>query len=460
MLSLNASLEIARRALQTQQLAMSVIGTNIANVNTPGYSRRRTVFQSGIEIETGVGTVGAGAEIVNIERIRDATIDTLFRKHNSNYGKWGGLRNHLSKVETVLNEPNVGSLGNAMEAFWGSWYDLSMEPENQAARAQVRELGKQLTSSFHELHGHLLDLQSNLTDEIEAHIDEINGISERLAQLNTMIMEGEFGGHGASGLRDERDLLLDQLSEIVNIQVDEQLDGSTTVMMGSQVLVQRYTGRQLVLATGTDRTAHSTEIMWRDSNQEASFSSGLLSGYITARDDKIQGYIDDLDELAAAFVGQVNTLHAAGFGLDGGTGRNFFNPERTGAAVIDLDTAILCGLDSIAASTGGLEGDGNQALLIANLKNGLVMESGSATISTFYNAMVGRIGFDSQEAASFADAEEFLLLDIDNQKLGVSGVSLDEEMTNLLAYQHAYEAMVQVTSTIDEMMASLIQNLG
>lgn len=459
MFGLNASLEIARRALQTQQLAMSVIGTNIANVNTPGYSRRRVVFQPGQEIETGWGTVGSGVNIVDIQRVRDKSLDVLFRKHNSNSGKWSGLDSYLSKVEMVLSEPGEDGLNGIMDNFWNAWQDLSMEPENTAVRAQVREYGSELCNYFHSMHSNLRDLQTNLVNEVTASVDEINQISSRLARLNTMVMEGEFGGQTAAGLRDERDQLIDELSNIVDVQIKEEADGSMTIMTGYQVLVHRDNARQIEVTTGLGGTSYSTTLVWEGTERSLSSTGGRLAGYISAKDEYIAGYIDDLNELAAGVVNTVNSAHVSGYGMDGSTGNNFFDPSKTLASNIAIDSAILADLDAIAASGGGLEGDGSGALNIANLRNSMAMRDGSLTLNGFYSNMVGGIGFDAQEAKSFQNSEEYLLLDVDSQRLGISGVSLDEEMTSLMAHQHSYMAMIQVTNTIDEMIVSLI-NIG
>ena len=221
MISLNSNLEIARRAMQANQLAMSVIGSNIANVNTPGYSRRRAAIQEAGGIDVGVGRVGAGAQVVDIRRVRDSILDGLYRKHQGDVGRWTGVEDYLNKVETLMNEPGSGGLGDVMGAFWASWEDLANEPENETARSQVRLRGQALCESFHRLESHLRGLQASLGDEVESLVGQVNQLSGQLAQINRMIQESELGGKEAGGLRDERDVLIDTLSEIVNVQVEE-----------------------------------------------------------------------------------------------------------------------------------------------------------------------------------------------------------------------------------------------
>ncbi len=456
MVSLHASLEIARRALQTHQLAMSVIGSNIANVNTPGYSRRTTVIRQTTDFDTRAGMVGTGVEAIDVRRGRDIVLDGLFRRQNSNVGRWDAQSSYLRRVETILSEPGEGGLSSSMARFWESWHELAKEPDNLALRGQVIARANALADTFHGLDSHLTSLQGSLTNDITGEIDQINRISDQIATINKSIVEGEVEGHEANALRDQRDLLIDQLSEIVDVQVTEQAAGSVLVQIGSQVLVQDGTSRNLELETGTGNTTWSSRLVWKGGTTEAVVTGGRLRGYLVARDEAIASYRNDLDALASTFVSQVNATHAAGTALDGSTGNLFFDPTGTTAKDISISDAVAANLDLIAASAGGQVGDGDQALAIANLQTGLTMSGGSATFDSFYNTLTGRIGLEAQESNSLLDMEEVLRLDIENQRLQVSGVSLDEEMSLLISHQHAYQAMVRVTATIDEMMSTLI----
>ncbi|MCK4546806.1 MAG: flagellar hook-associated protein FlgK [Candidatus Eisenbacteria sp.] len=457
MISLNASLEIAKRALQTHQLAMSVIGTNIANVNSPGYSRRRAVVAAAAAMDSGYGYVGAGVEVRNIERARDAVLDKFYRSHMSDLGKWAGIQNYLSNVETITNEPGAG-LSDVMGEFWSAWQDLANDPEQSATRSAVLLRGQELCSTFHRLSANFRDLKQSLNEEIGAQISRINELSGRLADLNGVIIDAEVGGHEASGLRDERDLLTDELSEIISVDVTESSDGSTIIRLNSQVLVQGNTHRELELSVRG--TTDSTSVVWKSTGREVLIEGGLMEGYITARDEYVNGYLADLDALAGALVSRINSAHSAGYGLDGSTGNNFFDPERVTAADIAIDPALASNLDLIAASAEGEVGDGRNALAIANLATANTMVGGSISFDDFYGSLVGRIGQESRVATSFLEAEELLVLGAETQRLGVSGVSLDEEMAYMLSYQHAYQAMARVVATIDEMMATLIHSLG
>ncbi len=460
MISLHANLEIAKRGMQTSQLAMNVLSSNIANVNTPGYSRRRPAIREGRGIDTGVGYLGSGSEVANIRRVRDSILDGLYRRHQSDVGRWSGVEDYLSKVETLMNEPGLGGLSDVMGEFWTSWEDLSNEPESAAVRSQVRLRGEALCDSFQRLDSHLRGLQTSLGDDIETLVGQVNEMSARLAEVNTMIRESELAGHEASGLRDERDLLLDQLSEVANLQVEESPDGMAIIMLGSQVLVQGGTARRIECPTGTPSRSGAYTFVWEGTDREVSVESGLLKGYLAARNEHIASYISDLDALAQGFVTQINAAHSSGYGLDGSTGTDFFDPGKVTAADISIDSDILGNLDLIAASAGGLVGDGQNALAIANLKSVSTMSGSSITFDAFYNTLVGRVGLECKEAVSMREAEELLVLDVENQRAAISGVSLDEEMAHLISYQHAYEAMVQVAGTIDEMLADLIAVLG
>jgi flagellar hook-associated protein 1 FlgK len=460
MISLHGNLEIAKRAMQTSQLAMAVLGNNIANVNTPGYSRQRPVIKECPEVDVGAGIFGTGSQIVDVLRTRDWVLDNLYRYHQSAVGRWSGIEDYMAKVETLMNEPGDGGLSDAMGAFWASWEDLANEPESASVRSQVRMRGQALCDGFHRLSTHLRNLQTSLGDEIVSLVDDVNRKAVRLAEINRLVQEGEVGGHEANALRDERDLLIDDLSELVDAQVEEASDGTVFVTIGTQILVQGRVARQLEVETDPESRSGAFHFIWANTEHEAVVESGLVSGYLMTRNERIESYITQLDNLAQAIVSQVNAVHSAGYGLDGSTGTNFFDPDKVTAADISIDTDILSNLDLIAASAGGQVGDGQNALALADLRSARAMSGGSATFDSFYGALVGQVGLDSKEATSMREAEESLVLDIENQRSAVSGVSLDEEMTYLLSYQHAYEAMVRVASTIDEMLSSLITDLG
>ena len=457
MFGLSAGLEIARRALRAHQFTLNVLGSNIANVETPGYSRRRVELQPGMDIHTSSGSMGTGVDVRGVSRVRDGILDKSYRGHNTDFGRWGSMQETLSRVESAFPADDSSGLGPALGEFWKAWNELANQPESGSARIAVREKGRALTDTFQRLDSHINSLVEDVNGEISTSVDRINSISGRLATLNAMVVSAKTNGDEPSGLLDERNRLVDELSGIANVQVEENAAGSLTVQLGSEVLVQGPQSRALEVAQESDPNSGSNVIRWQDTKLEPVVTGGRLSGLIASRDDRIAAYRQSLDDIAAALVAETNRLHATGVGFDGSTGHNFFDPARVHAGDIRIDAAIEGDVNVIAASAGGERGDGRQALAIAQIAGLKLLGNGTQTIAAAYRSVVGRIGLDTSQAQSFQDAQGAILDQIDSQRADVSGVSLDEEMTQMMATQHAYQAMVRVTTTIDQMLDSIVR---
>ena len=459
MFGLQSTLEIARRALRAQQLTIGVLGNNIANVETRGFSRRRVELSPGMDVMTGDGFLGTGVDVMGVTRVRDRALDGLYREHTNASGRWGAMQETLARVESAFPANDDGGLGKSLTEFYGSWNDLANQPESRAARIAVREKGRALVDTFHRLDKHMDALLGDVNDAIGEKADRINDIAGRVAQINDIVVMADSRGQEASSLLDERDLLLDELSEITDAQVDERPNGSVAVTLGSEILVQGGTARHIEFVADPSLNGGQHVLRWTDTRREPAISGGRLAGLLEARDTRVQSYRKTLDELAAALVTETNRLHTAGTGLDGSTGNAFFGADGVTGRDISLDAGIEQEVSRIAASSGGDRGDGRQALALAQLATARLLHGGTETLSGAYRTLVGQIGFEAGQATSFHDAQESILATIDSQRAEISGVSLDEEMTNMMSAQHAYQAMVKVTSTIDDMLNTLISQM-
>lgn len=458
MFGLQSTLETARRALRAHQLTIGVLGNNIANVETRGFSRRRVELSPSRDISTPQGMVGVGVDVLGVTRARDRALDGLYRDHTNTAGRWGAMAETLSRVEAAF-PANDDGLGKSLSEFYGAWNDLANQPESRAARVAVRERGRALGETFHRLDQHMDSLAGDMNDALADGVDRINGIARRVAQINDMVAMSSTRGQEASGLLDERDLLLDELAQTTDIHVDERQNGEVMVTLGAEVLVQGGTARQVEFVG--DATAQNDQhvLRWTDTKRPPAVTGGRLAGLLESRDTRLTSYRQALDALAAAVVTATNQLHAAGTGLDGGTGTSFFDAAGVTARDIRLDIGIEADVSRIAASISGERGDGRQALAIAGLANAKLLNGGNDTLAGAYRNLVGQIGFETGQAESFSAAQESILAEIDSQRANVSGVSLDEEMTNMMSVQHAYQAMVRVTTTIDEMLNTLISEM-
>jgi flagellar hook-associated protein 1 FlgK len=453
-------LTIGQSALMTQQKAIDITGNNIANVNTPGYSRQRLTIKqnSPVRIDNLTMSTGVTAD-VGIQRFYDQFLGAQLNGENENLGRWEAQKQALEKAELMFDDAESNGLSNAMSEFWNSWQDLSNNPSGVAERTSLVSAGQYLASTFNQTYNNLQDLQQDIDTHVTNIVGDVNDMVDRIAELNRKVVQVEVTGHNANDFRDERDQLVFDLSKLIDIQSFEDGDGNINVMVGN--------GKPLVDGTATWdlSTADSggvQNVFWESSDSTTvditgQLNSGELKGWIYARDDAIEGYLSQLDTLAATIIGQVNPLHAAGTTLDSviTTNVNFFS--GSGATDIAVNSAIEANTDLIAAAGAGegLPGGNSTAVAIANLQSAATM-TGSSTFGAYYDALVGEIGADVQ-GANFNQAHQTTMVDnLSQYRQEVSGVSLDEEMVNLIQFQQAYNAAAKLITTADEMVDTLM----
>jgi len=305
------SLEIGIRAVRTQRQALHVIGHNIANVNTPGFSRQRAVLTTTLP----QGEMGTGVKVESVDRIRDEVVDFYIRSENPKLNKWKAKLKNLEEMEILFNEPSDNSIGKILNDFWDSWSDLANNPENGAARANVREQGEAICDAFRTLYQNLRDLQEKIDEEIKTDVDHLNSIINQIADLNKEIEKVELGGRAhANDLRDKRDLLLDELSELTGFEYEEMKDGTIRIGVHGQLLVSKGVVSPFIAEAGENGFL---EVKWEDSGEKVAITTGKLKGLMEIRDEVIPRFLSGLDSLASTLIDEVNTLHRQGMGLDG-----------------------------------------------------------------------------------------------------------------------------------------------
>ncbi len=460
MIGINLGLEVAKKALSAYQLAISVYGNNIANVNTPGYSRRTPMLGESEGISLPVGRIGFGVDFNTVRRLRDRFLDNAYRRQNTTVGKYEVMEETLAQIEMILNEPSEEGLSSILDEFWNSWQELANQPESQTTRNLVKQSAVSLCQTLRRMRSDLVAIRENVDNDIRGYVQEINTLAQRIADLNRQIVTSEVSGHEACDLRDERDKLIDELSRIVNINVFEREDGSVSIMIGSEALVERTNTVTLSLASVRESGIVISSIRLGEDGREIRPTGGKLGGLLECRDTTLPSYISSLDELARAIVEAVNSVHRLGYGLDGTTGVDFFDPEGVTADTISVSDTILNDIDLIAASSDGTVGNGENALNIAALRYQAIAGGGSTTVDDFYSSLVGTLGLESSTAASHKQNEELLLQEVNARRESVKGTSIDEEMTNLIAAQHAYQAATRLVSVIDELLTTMLTTIG
>lgn len=451
-------LSIGAGALLSQQRGVNVTGNNIANVNTPGYSRQRVGMETHVPAPSPVGTIGFGVRTTSVERIYDRFIGLQLNQESANLGRWEAQKGTLDRVEVVFDETAGYGLNQALSAFWSGWQDVAMNPPGRVERAVLAGAGQNLADTIRRQYADLERIRSDTDASLGLGVQEINRLTAAIADLNEKIARIEAGGtETANDYRDRRDLALKELSALIDIRSFEDSAGRAVVSVGSgRTLVE--SGNHYELGLQTNPATGRAELMWPDTGGgwmdiSGEVRAGKVGGWLEARDVRIADYMVRLDELAQNLISRVNTLHAAGTGAGGTTGVDFFS--GSGAADINVNAAIPADLDTIAAAGAGAPaGDGSNALLIAGLQSAATVNGVSFDAAA--NALVSRVGNDVSAAKAYAGHQADMLAYLENYRESVSGVSLDEEMVNLIKYQAAYNAAAKMITMAQDMLDSLM----
>lgn len=466
MIGLFGTLNLASRSLQTQMAGVEVAGQNLANINTPGYSRQRVIIETNPSIPTGVGMEGTGASVQGIEQIVDTLLNGKIQTQASVSGYWDSQQGTLKSAQIALNEylASGGESGNGLSArineFFDSLQTLSVSPSSDSARRAVIGAAQTLTETFKQTNLRLSDLQTDLDTSLDSQVSAANQLLTDIAGLNDQIANAENASAGtANELRDLRQQKLESLAKFMNFQSSTAADGTVTITTVNQIMVS---GNQVDNALKTVRDATTGELhVWttNTNNVLTGVSFGLTGGSLEAtvdvRDGTLTTLRNNLNNLASTLITQVNSLHSAGFNRAGGTGADFFTGGNAGN--ISVNTALVADPSLLQASgVAGLDGDGSVALSLAQLASTSLAALNNQTFSGSYAESITELGEALRNANAQATTQAAVTNMLTTQRNSVSGVNLDEEMTNLMMYQRAYQASAHIVSSVDEMIQILL----
>ncbi|MBU8688028.1 flagellar hook-associated protein FlgK [Priestia megaterium] len=496
-------LQVAKRGMDAQQAALYTIGHNVSNANTPGYTRQRVSLETfpaypapGMNQTGAAGQIGMGVEASTVERIRDTFLDTQYRDETIKVGYWDARAGALEKMEEIMNEPTEDGLSAVFNQFFESIQDVASHPSEAGARSVMIERAEAVGDTFSYLSTSLKTVQGDLQNERDVALTQVNSLLEQISNVNQQIQNVEPNGYLPNDLYDERDRLLDEISKFMPVSLEytkssgnasATSEGVVTVQLqtsqGPITLLDGKTHQVNAISLKTNQDSYVTEIHIGDEiRNPESFPQGKLkglieaSGYIDNSGNKTGVYasmIDDLDEMAYEFVNWFNDKHQQGVTLDGDTGMSFFNEisQKEGAAtgIVIADT-IKQNTNNIAAASSassgddgtGRKGDGQNAQLLSQFRQKVLINSGNQAVSLdgFYQSVIGQMSVDAQQANRLKSNSETLQGAVEQRRQSTSAVSLDEEMTNMIQFQHAYNASARMVTMIDEMLDKVVNGLG
>ena len=621
-------LEIGKRGIQAHQQALATVGHNLNNVNTQGYSRQRIelspfepIYLPGLNRAETAGQIGQGVIVERIERIRDQLLDRRIVAQASQEGYWASRDPYIREMEQIYLIPGLNSIKSKMDSFWDGWQELSQHAADTEFRVAVLERGKTLIDGIKNHFDGLRRLQTQVDDDIQITVSRVNEISRQIAALNGDIQRIKAQGDNPNDLMDRRDLLVDELSSLIDVTVTQTDPDEFMVHTSGHVLIQGQVGRQFDMRKDVDAEGFAY-IFWRDTGREMIFSKGSLGALMELRDATIEFEIQNLDNMTMNFVDLVNEIHRDAYGANGTTGNNFFseypfvtnvngNYDRSGDGIFDssyvyringqnslepqaqpgfegvitlsasdrqvqvpyypTDTVtdiitrinnsgaevvarlnrdgalslkatpadlvngqrvnpdfvirhvedsgyfltgyagILLGsgpegafdwaqADAVTSLRGGAEnyavapiahpsgwievnpallrdptsvaagfgyngraanpGNGDAAAAIASIRNTHVMVGSLATFDDYFADAVGRIALLGEQAGRALETQNVLMKDLRDRRQSISGVNMNEELADMLRYQHGYNAAARFISTVNSMLDTLINRMG
>ncbi len=613
-----AGIELGKKSLMAHQAALHVTGHNISNAETEGYSRQKITLEvfdplyvPGLTRELTPGQIGQGVQVEKVLRARDMLLEDRILSESNGLAYWKEMNDWLYQVELIHNEPTDKSIMNVLDKFWASWQELANNPEEIGAREAVREYGNALTGHIKHNYAALKALRDNVEETVKARITEINSLAKQIAHLNGEILKSESVGDNPNDLWDKRDLLVEKLAGLVNIQIGRSDKDEFFIYIEGKHLVQGKHFEKLMLQGNPDNEGYSN-VVWENDKSPLKLSSGELKALLDARDVELKHQIDALDMFTVNLMDLVNSIHRRGFGLNLRSGLNFFreNPlsinlrgdydfnrdgEIDGTAIfritgtntanrddvvglagtitlnngitvdyvatdtvadiinrvnnsgsdikmyinsdrkavirsdaseffiahledsgdflvmysgilrdrgaegsfdyraagmsgnisgeymvtqnwhpsswMGLDEGILNEVESIAASTGtdtdgsgfpdlsAGAGNGDNALDIAGIRFEMVMIGGSGRLNEFYQALITETGLKGERAENESINRGLIVENLINLRKSISGVNIDEELVNLVKFQHGYAAAARFVTEVNKMLDLLINRM-
>ncbi len=462
-MSISSLLNVSKDAMLSYQLAMDVTGGNISNVNTAGYSRQRAVLASTGSVSAKTASAQLSVKIETVERMFDSYTEMQIAEQSQKVGAGETKNEMLQRLETVFDETNGAKLNDVISRFWSAWDDLANSPSGQVERNALISVAKEMTSMFNSYGDQLYTIQQNINDNVKSTVAQINGYAADIASLNRQIGQTASGTGETNRLLDERNALMQKLCGLVNCQYIDGTNNSLNIYLTNGMpLVEGDTSHELGVIKSSTSDFH--DVIYKEKagesiNQYLAANKGKLGALIDARDRLIPAYMDKLDDMAGTIMSRVNDIHAQGFDAQRNLGGKFFVVEPEGsvsyARKLAVNQAIVDDSGKIAASA-TVSGDGEQAAAIAALKDELIMNGGQATLNSFYASLIGQLGREVADAGRNVEYQANVMTQLANQREAVSGVSIDEEMMNLIKYQMGYNAAGKLCQVVDELMDTLI----
>ncbi len=496
------TLNIATSGLFASQRSLDITSNNISNASTVGYSRQKVLQRASLPIGgDSRGIVGTGVETYDVVQIRSKYMDNKYWGQAKTYSEWKTKSESMEEIEAIFNEPSGTGIRKVMDELFASMEELVKKPGDNTNRVNFIEKAVTLTTTINKFGNEIVNTIRDTNFEIKSKVEEINSIAEEITSLNEQIFNLELDGNKANGLRDQRATMVDKLSNITNITVSEVTGEDNIkkfdIKIGGITLVNHYNCNKLTVDNevksglsefGVGKIA---VVKWAGSDgsplDEAKIESGELKGLIDIRDGNGENYsyrglpfyLNELNRFAKDFAREFNLQHEQGTDLNGDQGLNFFD-EPTEPDTIDTWKNISClnlkvnkeiqdDPSKVAASDGISLGESNnenakKLAAFRNNKDVFYNGAGTAKISgtpdDFLKSILSVLSVDANQAERLMTNNEAIVSQTSNKRMSESGVSMDEEMAEMVKFQQSYNASARMITTLDSIMDTMINRFG
>jgi flagellar hook-associated protein 1 len=457
-------LSTASTALAAARAGTDVVGQNIANAATDGYVRQRVDVSSIGAVQNGLLSngvhVGGGVAVNGVVRLADPLLDARVQTTSSVNGFWTVQSGAMSTLETSLNEPGSSGTSAALQKFWAAWQDMGSHAGAAPQAAVLLQTAGQLSATIAAGYRDVVGQWSAQRDQTASTVANVNSLATQVAALNGQIRTTVAGGGNANELLDQRAKLTTQLADLAGATVRDLGNGTVDVVLGGNALVSGTTARSLTLAGTTELAGAGTDpvhVEWADKPGVAvQLDGGRIAGGLAVLSDSgpLVTTANSYSALATSIATQVNAVHSTGATTAGATGLDFFSltagvPAAVGLTVVPTDAS---GIAAGAVGSGAL--DGSVADRIANLG------TGSGSPDAQWSAVVVATGTAAASATTQSSLATAAVTSATSMQASQENVDMDEETTQLLTWQHAYQGAARVLTTIDDMLDTLINKTG
>ncbi len=481
-MAINDILEIGRQALAANRQALQTTSNNIANTNTPGYSRQRPVFQAHEQSLSNGMRVGGGVEIKDVVRTHDVFVHHQIIDESRGLGSARARHLGLQRVEGIISNEGF-RVGDLVNKFFNDVRELSANPETPAMRASVAVSATNTAEGFRKINDSLNALKLDIDSQLGFAVEEINSQTKELASLNARIFEQQAAGESPNELYDRRDQIQRELSQKLGFETSSDDHGNVNISAGGLgIIVQGNDARELLVARTSARGSKSSgsvdvQIKEPSGNRTVTHAlkDGELGGLLHVRDNVVNPALAQLDRAAYELVRSVNDIHKEGQGNDGLSGRGLFkdiSEIKDASHFIDLSDAVRSSHDAVAVgydATAG--GDNRVALKMAEVQSERILplastvggggaetegEIPSQTLNDSLNAMVGKVAVEAHAEEQMLNHHEAVMSQLDNYRQSISGVSLEEEAMNMMQFQAVFNASAKAMKVGDELFQTIL----